>query len=60
MAQAQLRATQEARSRIVDLAVAWLRLAEWVEQKQQPQVQQQQQIQPENADCSEHFFSRRV
>jgi len=60
MAQAQLRATQEARSRIVDLAAAWLRLAEWVEQKQQPQVQQQQQIQPENADCSEHFFSRRV
>ena len=35
MVQAQLRTTQEARTRIVDLAAAWLRLAEWAEQQQQ-------------------------
>jgi hypothetical protein len=41
--QAQLTSTEEARSRIIDLAARWLHLADRVEEKQQPGAQQQRQ-----------------
>jgi hypothetical protein len=50
LAQTHLMATQEARTRTVALAATWRRLAEWAERKRQPQVQQQQQIQPRKSD----------
>jgi hypothetical protein len=50
LAQTHLMATQEARTGIVALAATWRRLAEWAERKQQPQVQQQQQMQPRKSD----------